>query len=109
MTELAIIVEAVGNLTLAVVMLGYVLPRLRRGGVVEVIPATIAVAMFNVTNVLYALFYGQRQVDWMPDWLAYDTTLEQVTKGVQITSMYALPAAVVVASYRLFIDRSREQ
>lgn len=109
MIELAVIVEAVGNLTLAAVMVGYVLPRLKRGGAEEVIPATIAVAIFNVTNVLYALFYGQRQVDWMPDWLAFDTTLEAVTKGVQIASMYALPAAVVVASYRLFVDRSREQ
>lgn len=109
MTELAIMVEAVGNLTLATVMLGYVLPRLRRGGVSEVIPATIAVAVFNVTNVGYALFYAHRKLGWLPDWLAYDTTVEQVTKGVQIASMYALPAAVVVASYRLFVDRSRER
>jgi len=109
MIELASTVEAAGNLALAAVMLGYVLPRLRRGGAIEIIPAAVAVAMFNVTNVLYALFYAHRRVGWLPDWLAYDTTLEAFTKGVQITSMYALPAAVVVASYRLFIDRSRER
>ena len=103
MSELSVIVEAVGNLTLAFVLLAVVLPRLRRNKVWEVIPPTVTVAVFNLTNVLYAVFYGVRRVGG-PSWLTYDTALETVVKGVQQGAMFALPATIIIGSYRMFQD-----
>ena len=107
MIETAIAVEAAGNLAMVYTMLVIVMPRVRRGQLYEIIPATFFVAVFAATNVAYAAFYAERRLGWLPSWAAYDTTFETVIKGIQIGSMYALPAGIVVAAYSLFKDHRR--
>jgi hypothetical protein len=48
----------------------------------------------------YAAFYLERRTGHLPDWLAYDTALEEITKGLQIGTMYALPVLLIGNLYR---------
>ena len=100
MTELSVTVEAVGNLALVAVMFAVAGPRAWRGHLRDFTATAYTVGIWALTNVTYAAFYLERRTGHLPDWIAYDTPLEEITKGIQIGTMYALPVLLIGNLYR---------
>lgn len=100
MTELSVTVEALGNLALVLVMFAVAGPRAWRGQLRDFTATAYTVGIWALTNVTYAAFYLERRTGQLPDWIAYDTTLEEITKGFQIGTMYALPVLLIGNLYR---------
>lgn len=100
MTELSVTVEAAGNLALVAVMFAVAGPRAWRGHLRDFTATAYTVGIWALTNVAFAAFYLERRTDALPNWLAYDTPLEEITKGIQIGTMYALPVLLIGNLYR---------
>ena len=100
MAELSVTVEALGNLALVLVMFAVAGPHAWRGHLRDFTATAYTVGIWAATNVAYSLFYLERRTGYLPDWLAYDTPVEEITKGLQIGTMYALPVLLIGNLYR---------
>ena len=103
LTDIAVIVEGVGNLVAFLFLTFVVIPATFRNRLPALSSSMIVIAVWCAVGVIYALMYANRVWGWPPG-IAYDTWIDPTAEAMQRATVAGLPIVLLLGSYGLFRD-----